>query len=80
MSSDMLINRFEGDMHSTKYKVIVDGNLDNNILVFQPEPLDVYVFRNNTYNIIGSGEFVNKLTVYLGKDLIAYVKRSKGEI
>ena len=48
---------------------------DNNILVFDPNPLEVFILKDNKYEIMGSGDTFENIKVFYVTDFIKYLTR-----
>ena len=53
-----------------------DVEQGHNILIFEPKPIDIFVYRGNGYSKSGSGDMVGNLFIYESKDFLNYIFRN----
>jgi len=57
---------------------ISHADQEQSILLIEPSPIGLFVYRGNGYAPSGSGERVGKLLIYEGQDFIHYINRHIG--
>ena len=70
-----IINTDDGALAKKKHTIEIKEPTDNNILVFNPNPLEVFILKDNKYEIMGSGDTFENIKLFYATDFIKYLNR-----